>query len=304
MKLFIKNWECGWIAKILECPILIYGAPGSWKSYFAAYLAALRIVIKKHQVEINDPHLKLNKNEAWKDLLTVGVTSYGEGFNYSEVANRIDQYFDRIYKAEPNKPWVTTIFDEITNYRDQEALKDIGPKLIKSCLSDTRKCHESPILISHNNTAETLCGVKGMSQAKTEGLIQIHLYTTRDSEGNYVPLFRGTLKGLPDENGKFPDWAITLNPKIMNSSSILKFENESQEIQITPSQALGEPMRTIWRIAKESSGWVKVRDIQRRGLAVLKGNDALRIQQYLRILSDMGYGEIEESNNSVKFKAF
>ncbi|MEM9484071.1 MAG: hypothetical protein AAGA83_10320, partial [Cyanobacteria bacterium P01_F01_bin.116] len=86
MKLFTKNWETGWIAKILECPILIYGAPGSWKSYFAAYLSAVRIVLKNHQVEISDPHLRLNKNEAWKELLEVGVPGYGEGFNYSEIS--------------------------------------------------------------------------------------------------------------------------------------------------------------------------------------------------------------------------
>ena len=229
------------------------------------------MVIKNHQIEINDPHLRLNKNEAWKDLLASGATGYGEGFNYLEIATRINKYFERIFKANPDKPWVTSIFDEVTNYKDQEALFDISPKLIKSCLSDTRKCHESPILIAHNNTAEALCGVKGMSQAKTEGLIQIHLYSSRDSEGNYIPLFRGVLKGLPDENGKFPDWLITLNPKIMDSSSILKLVNKSKEkVDLTPAQALGEPMRTIWKLAKESSDWIKARDIQRKGLAVLK----------------------------------
>jgi hypothetical protein len=72
------------------------------------------------------------------------------------------------------------------------------------------------------------------------------------------------------------------------------------------SDALGEPLKTIWLFAKERNDWVTVRDIQRKDFAILKGKGSEQIHQYLGLLSDTGYGEIDEegkSHSSVRFKA-
>ncbi len=69
---------------------------------------------------------------------------------------------------------------------------------------------------------------------------------------------------------------------------------------------LGEPLKTIWLMAKERENWVTVRDIQRKDFAVLKGKGSEQIHQYLGLLADSGYGEIDEegkSHSSVRFKA-
>jgi hypothetical protein len=92
-------------------------------------------------------------------------------------------------------------------------------------------------------------------------------------------------------------------------------ETEPQEEAIAPvettvelkvSDSLSEPLRTIWLMAKERGDWVTVRDIQRKDFAILKGKGSEKIHQYLGLLADRGYGEIDEedkSHSSVRFKA-
>jgi hypothetical protein len=77
-------------------------------------------------------------------------------------------------------------------------------------------------------------------------------------------------------------------------------------IKLKVSDALGEPLKTIWLMAKERADWVTVRDIQRKDFAILKGKGSEQIHQYLGLLADSGYGEIDEegkSHSSVRFKA-
>jgi hypothetical protein len=72
------------------------------------------------------------------------------------------------------------------------------------------------------------------------------------------------------------------------------------------SDSLGEPLRTIWLFAKERRDWVSVRDVQRKDFAILKGKGSEQIHNYLGLLADSGYGQIDEegkSRSSVRFKA-
>ncbi|MBD2130702.1 hypothetical protein NDI39_10015 [Microcoleus sp. ZQ-A2] len=69
---------------------------------------------------------------------------------------------------------------------------------------------------------------------------------------------------------------------------------------------LGEPLKTIWLFTKKQSDWVTAREIQRKDFPILKGKGIEQIHQYLGLLADSGYGEIDEqgkSHSSVRFKA-
>ncbi len=73
------------------------------------------------------------------------------------------------------------------------------------------------------------------------------------------------------------------------------------------SDDMGEPLKTIWLFAKKHVDWVTVRIIQRTDFAILKGKGSEQIHQYLGLLADSGYGEIDEegrSHSSVRFKAY
>jgi hypothetical protein len=76
--------------------------------------------------------------------------------------------------------------------------------------------------------------------------------------------------------------------------------------ELKVSDSLGEPLKTVWLMAKERGDWVTVRDIQRKDFAILKGKGSEQIHQYLGLLADSGYGEIDEegkSHSSVRFRA-
>jgi hypothetical protein len=73
------------------------------------------------------------------------------------------------------------------------------------------------------------------------------------------------------------------------------------------SDSLGEPLKTIWLFTKERNDWATVRDIQRKDFAILKGKGSEQIHQYLGLLADSGYGEIDEegkAHSSVRFRAY
>jgi hypothetical protein len=75
-------------------------------------------------------------------------------------------------------------------------------------------------------------------------------------------------------------------------------------IELKVSDSLAEPLKSIWLFTKEQKEWVTVRDIQRKNFAVLKGKSSEQIHQYLGLLADGGYGEIDEEGKSHSSVAF
>jgi hypothetical protein len=75
-------------------------------------------------------------------------------------------------------------------------------------------------------------------------------------------------------------------------------------IELKVSDSLAEPLKSIWLFTKEQQEWVTVRDIQRKNFAVLKGKSSEQIHQYLGLLADGGYGEIDEEGKSHSSVAF
>jgi len=109
----------------------------------------------------------------------------------------------------------------------------------------------------------------------------------------------------------------TVSTVVKQPATVIEATEEAQQqseaiaspeptIELKVSDNLGEPLKTIWLMAKERNDWVTVRDIQRKDFAILKGKGSEQIRQYLGLLADSGYGEIDEegkSNSSVGFKA-
>jgi hypothetical protein len=77
----------------------------------------------------------------------------------------------------------------------------------------------------------------------------------------------------------------------------------SSELSEPMTPDLGEPLKTILLFCKERADWVKVRDIQRKDFPALQGKNSEDIRRYLGLLNDLGYGQIEESGTTVRFKA-
>lgn len=339
----IADHEDGWILDIMQRPILIYGAQGSSKSYFAAFIAALRIAYHGHIVEICDPHILLNRDKAWKPLIDFGCQTFGnrrvngeeEGFNYLAISRRIAAFATRLRSATPSKQWHTPIFDETTQYAFEPDIKEASKTLMLKCLSDCRKSKESPILLAHSNTQLLTGGSTGTHQAKEEGLAQLHLFST-SKNGEFYPLFKGSLSGIPNENGRFVEKAITLDPDWMSAEYVFEYlgmnqthnsttqQIDDEDIQLSSEQSklafmyslpaetpqheqpLSSQLQAILDYAKRKSEPVTARDIQRATLKALEElgvNTATNIRAYLEELARLGRGRLEGEGSEQKFIA-
>ena len=71
---------------------------------------------------------------------------------------------------------------------------------------------------------------------------------------------------------------------------------------MTATDALPEPLRTIWRYAKTQKDWVMVRDIVRKDYAVLKGKNTQYVIECCVSLTEQGYGEVDLTMGKARFK--
>lgn len=186
--------------------VLVKGPQGSGKSEFVIFLVLLRALLSEHTIEVSDPHAHLNP---WPDFLTVN----GTGKKYAAINQRLSRFRQRITaKYQPGFKFEkghTSVWDEVTQYAE-ECDEKLASTFLKSCLSDTRKIKEHPILISHTDTLTGLGGSKGTNKMKEEGLITLHLGARSNPEtGLPEPTLKGSLKSLSEsDNGKLVEEAI------------------------------------------------------------------------------------------------
>jgi hypothetical protein len=232
----IEEHEGGWIGQLMKKPILIYGDQGSYKSYFAAFLALCRYYLRGHSiVSIADPHFHQNKNKCWKYLVDLGVPGYGANFNYEEIGEQLNAMYDRFaIRTEEDNP-ITSIFDEVTNYGLEEGSKEPASKLSRKVVSDPRKSNESPLIVAHNNTNAAWGGGSGFSDSLQGNVIQLKFLSTSEQ----TPVFRGVISGIKDEEGEFiKDYKISILANWIRPEFVYNLFNpptDSTKPPITPT---------------------------------------------------------------------
>jgi hypothetical protein len=224
---FINEHELGWIGQCMKKPILIYGDQGSGKSYFAEFLALCRHYLRGHQiVSIADPHFHQNKDECWQQLAKLKVPGFGAHHNYQEVNSQILAMYDRFSKRTLKSIPITSIFDEVTRYGQEEATQELAAKLGSKLSSDPRKANESPILVTHAKTLAALGGGDGFADAIKGNFIIIKLNSNSEQE----PLWRGTISGIKDEDGELiENMKISIAPEWIRSSWVYYLFNSDTE---------------------------------------------------------------------------
>jgi hypothetical protein len=94
-------------------------------------------------------------------------------------------------------------------------------------------------------------------------------------------------------------------PAIIPDLSVWKRKTQpsaTANTELLASQVLGEPLRTIWKFAKEEEDWITTRDVLRRTFSTLKTANTEEVQKYFLALSEKGYGEIDLSGKSPRFR--
>jgi len=321
-----------WIDNFIRQTALIWGNQGSGKSWMARYIAK-RKKDEGYRVIVLDP----DSNRAeWE-----GVESYHD---FKEIAEFLFWYVKELkgrYKAfnASNmtedawraKLWadgkaIALICEEVTTYVDLIEDKELLTQFFRLGLTKSRKQEMPLTFVSHNNNQTALGGIKGLANL-IEKMLQLELETNinpetlqptasgkgrvkLDGSNQWVPV---TLPKLESKITNFGEPQPTVVQSRIVTESVDKTQQKSEAIaspeptiELKISDSLGEPLKTIWLMAKERAEWVTVRDIQRKDFAILKGKSSEQIRQYLGLLADNGYGEIDEegkSNSSVRFRA-
>jgi hypothetical protein len=229
----IAGHEGGWIGQTLQKPLLLWGDMGSYKSYFAAFLALCRHYLRGHQIiSIADPHFHQNKEESWKCLVALGVSGYGANHNYFAVGEQLNVMYSRFATRTLKDKPLTSIWDEVTGYGSEEGTIVPAKKLIRKIVSDPRKANEAPILIGHDNTLAALGAGEGFSKSRDRGIIQLELYS--DSENR--PLFKGTISGIKTADGEFIDaQKVSIAAEWIRPEWVYALFNDSNDKQIVES---------------------------------------------------------------------
>lgn len=321
-----------WINNFISQTALVWGNQGSGKSWMARYIAKLK-KDKGYRVVVLDP----DSNRAeWQ-----GVDSYHD---IEEITDFLRWYVEELkgrYKTFNasnmsedewrKKLWanglaIALICEEVTTYVDLIEDKDLLTQFFRLGLTKSRKQEMPLTFVSHNNNQTALGGIKGLANL-IEKMLQLELQTDIDPEtlqpvasgkgavkldgsNQWVPV---VLPKLTQKITNFGEVQPTITQPVTTPQSTIETQPEEEAIampsrttELKLSDSLGEPLKTIWLFTKERADWVTVRDIQRKDFAILKGKGSEQIHQYLGLLADSGYGEIDEegkSHSSVRFKA-
>jgi hypothetical protein len=287
----IAEHEGGWFGQLMLKPLLLYGDMGSFKSYLAATIALVRHFLHGHSiVSITDPHFHQNKDEAWKYLVQLDPkpVNYGARHNYSEVARGMQAMYKRFSDRTQADPWLTSIFDEVTNYALYKECKETAALLLQKVLSDPRKAHEAPILIAHSNNMGALGGSEGFSKMRDRGLIQIELFS--DSENK--PLFKGTIAGIKDTEGKVIERDIALAQWMRPEYIWGLFHPPVQHQPKLTREMLNDFLSDCWEL--EEPAQQPLTELQQKLLNYLVGKSPKTPRQIKKNSNDFtGYSEAE-----------
>jgi hypothetical protein len=319
-----------WTANLMEYPsILIYGPQGAGKTSTAAWLIRERIKLG-HRIKILDPHRSYGQ---WD-----GLECLGDGMDYEAINEELQSFTEEIksrYKTRAsvpnyNPPKLTLVCDEFTQWA-----KKCGHSatFFEESLTDIRKINLHVLFISHARTLTGLGGSSGLAATRDAGLLELELEAQVDLQTKKAsPKLLGWLKypgvvmnerqrvaiaswmnGSMDFSGAGVASSVMQHPATVVDSvdeaaqpeEAIASTETTTELKV--SDSLAEPLKTIWLMAKERTDWVTVREIQRKDFAILKGKGSEQIHQYLGLLADSGYGEIDEegkSHSSVGFRAY
>lgn len=263
-----------WTKDLLNFPaVLIWGSMGSGKTSFASWLLRQRIKAG-HKSKVFDPHVEYGQ---WNGLKVVGA-----GMNYSACDIAMQDFIARVrdeYKARSKQPNYsptreTTLVDEFTQWA---ANCSHSGEFFITALSDIRKIQKAVIFISHDRSLAGLGGAKGFSQARDNGLAELHLLAIVDpATGEPRPAMKGKLK-IPGKAAREVEIAPWMNGA-MNFSDVVQADVTLPTI--TPDQqATRAKLEGLYRVSPETSSEMPETDPNRvRRVVEMKRNEMTQKQ--------------------------
>lgn len=174
--------------------IRFIGNEGSGKTSKALWLCRERMVLG-HQIYWINPHLKADDKQK---LTAANVTIIGGGRDYDAIArfcrqmvlaedSLLNQEYAR-FRDEIGAKFspVTFVFDELTNYKDQEVLKEPIQPVMKSSMQEFSKINWNTIYITHNDTLSCMAMPDGTRNLVDSSVFDLKMEADINL-GNRVP---------------------------------------------------------------------------------------------------------------------
>jgi hypothetical protein len=184
------------IPKLIWYPaVLVYGAPGSGKTYFAEQEVGKRLAVG-HRVVVLDPHAAYG---AWQ-----GCEVYGGGMDYAAIDAKLAWFADEVAKrykvvqSQPNPKFqpLTFVCDEFTRWGGK---CPNSTDFFEQLVTDIRKVEMFGLIISHTRTLAGLANAKGFASLRDEALLEVEILGNKDEEtGRATPRFEAKIK-LPGQ---------------------------------------------------------------------------------------------------------
>jgi hypothetical protein len=170
------------------------GNEGSGKTSKARWLCRERMALG-HQIFWINPHLKADDKVK---LEACNVTIVGGGRDYAAIArfchrmviaddSELNKAYSR-YESEVGAKFqpITIVFDELTNYSDQEVLREPIQVAIKASMQEFSKIGWSTIYIAHNDTLSCMGAPNGTANLIKSSVFDLKLEADIN-KGNRVP---------------------------------------------------------------------------------------------------------------------
>jgi len=229
-----------WAKDMLHFPaVLIYGAQGSGKTSFTAWLLRERIKAG-HTTEVWDVH---RRHGQWQ-----GLPVFGDGMDYETVDFRMGAFrrgvkdgYKRIATVPNYSPsWHTAVCEELTNF---EGRCENSAAFFQESLSDFRKVRKCVIYCSHGRTLLSLGGSKGTAKMRDSGLIELELEARIDPvTRELVSAQKGRLK-LPNHAPIAVDIAEWMNGN-MDFSALVQSGSGTVQPPVQPGSETVQPGST------------------------------------------------------------
>jgi hypothetical protein len=193
---FGDNTETEKVKKILLnwSKVRFIGNEGSGKTSKARWLCRQRIPLG-HQIYWINPHLNAEDKQK---LDALNVVIVGGGRDYAAIArfchqmvvaedSELNKAYER-YGSEIGAkfPPKTFVFDELTNYKDQEVLKAPIQIVMKASMQEFSKIDWSSIYITHNDTLSCMAMPDGTRNLVDSSVFDLQLEADINL-GNRVP---------------------------------------------------------------------------------------------------------------------
>jgi len=184
------------IPKLIWYPsVLVYGAPGSGKTFFSEQEVGKRLAAG-HRVVVLDPHAAYG---AWQ-----GCEVIGGGMDYPAIDAKLAWFSDEVAKrykivqTTPNPKFqpLTFVCDEFTRWGGK---CPNSTDFFEQLVTDIRKVEMFGLIISHTRTLAGLANAKGFASLRDEALLEVEILGNKDEEtGRATPRFEAKIK-LPGQ---------------------------------------------------------------------------------------------------------